>query len=452
MRIIAGFIAACWVSLTAYAVDINASSASLVHVQAAVDLAITGDRVLVPAGTAIWTNRLAIVNKGITLEGAGIGMTLITNQQGTSTTTTPSPTEHRMILVTAPATGRVKILGFTFDGNKTSNGIFVQGDTTYTREVWIESCHFKHFRGRAVQWWSLVCGLINNCTFMDNFKTVDVSAGTGGSATDTTIGKNISWNSPLTMGTIKTVVIEDCAIWYSIWTGQTAAATASHGHGGRACWRYNVWTNNIAGKDFFPIFDMHGNQKPLTNINGQILGEHRSGRQLEVYANQFFTTVTSATGSTYLPADLRGGTHLFTSNIYTGSPFTQNIQNKEEDGPLDFDWYGQYRTSGPTYSTAPTNYPGWDPHHTWNWANTVNGSAMGFTIYGNDKYGPGRSTTNFCIRGTNLFDRPPQSGDPEMESWTPLTYPHPWRSGSLPPTGTGTVPNYVGRPIHKRVY
>src|SRR5215218_1378957 len=55
---------------------IHARSASYVDVAAAVTLAANGDTVAVPAGTATWNTTL-IINKAITLQGAGIGQTVI---------------------------------------------------------------------------------------------------------------------------------------------------------------------------------------------------------------------------------------------------------------------------------------------------------------------------------------------------------------------------------------
>ena len=55
---------------------IRARSASLNDVAAAVQAAVNGDTVAVPAGTATWTAPLTIT-KNITLQGAGVGSTII---------------------------------------------------------------------------------------------------------------------------------------------------------------------------------------------------------------------------------------------------------------------------------------------------------------------------------------------------------------------------------------
>ncbi len=55
---------------------INANSASQSDVAAAIASAADGDTVTIPGGTASWTRTLQI-KKGITIQGAGVGATII---------------------------------------------------------------------------------------------------------------------------------------------------------------------------------------------------------------------------------------------------------------------------------------------------------------------------------------------------------------------------------------
>jgi hypothetical protein len=67
-------------AVPANAADINAASCSSTDVQNAIDSAIAGDRVLVPAGNCTWTFTVIIAaGQDITLQGAGIGQTIINN-------------------------------------------------------------------------------------------------------------------------------------------------------------------------------------------------------------------------------------------------------------------------------------------------------------------------------------------------------------------------------------
>jgi len=56
----------------------KAASASFSDVSAAISAAPSGDTVLVPAGSATWSDQL-VITKGIQLIGAGIGQTVITS-------------------------------------------------------------------------------------------------------------------------------------------------------------------------------------------------------------------------------------------------------------------------------------------------------------------------------------------------------------------------------------
>lgn len=57
---------------------IAAAGATVAQVQAAIDLASTGDTVTVPAGTETWASGITISGKNITVQGAGDTLTIIT--------------------------------------------------------------------------------------------------------------------------------------------------------------------------------------------------------------------------------------------------------------------------------------------------------------------------------------------------------------------------------------
>jgi len=82
------------------------NTAALPHVQTAVNKASNGDTVTVPAGSCTWDKALVPSNKYMTLQGAGIGQTVIT--QGDKTA--------RLISWTTIAGGLSRITGFTFEG------------------------------------------------------------------------------------------------------------------------------------------------------------------------------------------------------------------------------------------------------------------------------------------------------------------------------------------------
>src|SRR5262245_43165457 len=63
----------------------SAASASDLDVQAAVNAAKNGDTVIIPAGTNTWTTGVTVRYKTLTIIGAGIDRTLITNNVSTTT-------------------------------------------------------------------------------------------------------------------------------------------------------------------------------------------------------------------------------------------------------------------------------------------------------------------------------------------------------------------------------
>lgn len=102
----------------AQAATIQASSCSRDHVAAAVNSARDGDIVVIPAGNCAWNSTLTISDKSITLQGAGIDRTIVTDG-------IPSPSNSakpRMFeWFTKNSGGVARLTGFTFHGG-TSGG------------------------------------------------------------------------------------------------------------------------------------------------------------------------------------------------------------------------------------------------------------------------------------------------------------------------------------------
>jgi hypothetical protein len=78
MTVAALVIGGLFVPPAASAATITASSCAQTHVQAAVNAALDGDLVAVPAGNCTWASHVAWENKNIWVRGAGIGQTVIT--------------------------------------------------------------------------------------------------------------------------------------------------------------------------------------------------------------------------------------------------------------------------------------------------------------------------------------------------------------------------------------
>jgi hypothetical protein len=359
------------------AATLTAASSSFSDVQAAVNSASNGSTVIIPVGTSTWGQSLTINGKAITIQGAGVGKTiLIGGHSGT------------LFQVTAPSSGRVRITGVELNGNRIGAGIHFSGPIWAQFQV--DNSKFFEMAGRAIHVEGLLSGLIYHNTFIDNFKMVDTYAGT--------TYMNTSWQTPLTLGTTQCVVTEDNTFTYNQWYPRSAAAVSSHGLGGRATWRYNTWQNNIPGLDFFPIIDAHGNQEAVNLETNS--GNHRGTRQLELYNNTFRSNVGN--GSTAAPGQIRGGTAVIFNNSYTGTDVGSSYEMREEDGPNRFN--------------RLTTYPGYDQHWVWIWNNTSNTKVMGWHA--------SLGSEAFVITGVNIFT----SSKPD---YTPLPYPHPWRSAAV---------------------
>jgi hypothetical protein len=223
---------------------------------------------------------------------------------------------------------------------------------------------------------------------------------------------DVSWADALTLGTINSVVVEDCTISYTNWYNGVNGATFDTDRGGRRTIRYCTWSNAL-NISFSPIIDVHGNQVEVADQvateppGGTGVGPtayNRGTRQFECYNNTFTTETFS--GKSYRLTDLRGGTCLFWGNTYTGSGMATKFRVREEDGPGRFDWLSAY--------------PGYDFHNLWFWDNTVNDAAITEVDFAYAEDG------DFIVADTNLFWE-------AKAGYNPLTYPHPFRD-PLPPS------------------
>ena len=154
----------------AQAKSISALSPSLFDVNKAIGSAVDGDTVIIPAGTATWTAKLAIT-KGITLKGqttvAGAG------------TSSPTATDLTIIEDDTPATGPIirvtsnaffKMVGLTFvPGRRTTIGLaegaiqLAGGANGVPATAQIEQCHFnKILQTRLVLLQNWTYGVFDN--------------------------------------------------------------------------------------------------------------------------------------------------------------------------------------------------------------------------------------------------------------------------------------------------
>lgn len=292
--------------VSASAATIAAPSCNTAAVQTAIAAAVDGDTVTIPAGSCTWTSGLS-VNKSITIQGAGVGATGLTNgMAGWSA----------FFIWTTKATGNTpagfsRLTGITFDGG-TSGGnvaggylVVILGNSGNVR---IDHNRFIGSRSRGMIVSGYVRGVIDHNTFNVNqfnyfglvtrheaWANGNESYCAGFSATPGC--GDTSWASPLTPGSREAIYVED-----NTFTNGLGMFNWAHDgdYGHRTVFRNNTY-NNLAWAN-------HGTETD---------GRPRSARWSEHYRNNFvannaaiFNGWPSAIGS-------RGGSNLVFDNTMT---------------------------------------------------------------------------------------------------------------------------------------
>jgi hypothetical protein len=364
----------------------HAVSLLLKDVQIAISNSLPGDTVLLPAGTTYWTEPLSI-NKGITVQGAGIDQTVIINLQNVNLTTL---TGGQAITISAVSNRVIRLTGISINGSQAGGGIDC-GGALYAA-VRIDHCKIINSRREGIALKALVAGLIDHCTFINNYLQL-------GFYPDPHM--NTSWQQPLTLGTTNCAVVEDCVFLlqntgsWDPW-GSKFWSSFENGRGARLVFRNNYWTNSDSALAISPILDMHGNQEPVDLVNNT--GIHRGTRSMEMYNNVFDNHVSASYSRYCRPVFLRGGTFLMYSNVYVGKGIEGTLFSEEEDGPSRFHFL--------------SSYPGYDQHWMWLWNNTVNGTPITQLSLSDP------SDATFLLTDTNVFWAP-------QPGYQPLAYPHP---------------------------
>jgi len=293
------------------AATIAAASCSPAAVQAAVNSAVDGDTIQVPAGTCSWTTQVT-VSKGITLQGAGIEQTvLLDSMPGGAYARFP------MLVMSTPNVGQNwRLTGITFGPGTTAgvnaNGIIVVAGRSHAFRI----DHIRMAPGmntiKFIVYDGDLWGVVDHNQFETTggviVHTIDHSSWQG-VGTD---GDN-SWAQPVNWGSQEFIFIEDNVF---VSTSSLTGVTDSN-QAGRFVFRNNTLTNSS--------IETHGTESG---------GRHRSVRAVEVYGNKFTNTSTSGQ---YTAVHLRGGSGvIFNNTILSG-------------------WFGQFLIGDNYRSTINTN-------------------------------------------------------------------------------------------------
>jgi uncharacterized Zn-binding protein involved in type VI secretion len=292
---------------------VPAATCSQQDVQAAVDAAADGDTVTVPEGTCTWTTLSAgepavlIEGKAITLQGAGIDLTIIDDDTGIG--------GPESMLVVEGAEGKpFRITGFTMQRVRSLDDTDTFLIAVYgTSRSW--RIDHNKFIGAAfgspdasVHVSGYTYGVVDHCT-LEGFGRVTVYGDLWSDALD--------WTRPLSLGTGNAVFIEDCS-FDSLYEGEPIFSNAIDSVGGsRFVFRHNALVDRYV--------EAHG-----INWEGA-----RSTFSYEVYDNDFVDGPTA-----WIAVSVRGGTGVIYDNRATGFVDGNriNIYNDRscrDDGPED---------------------------------------------------------------------------------------------------------------------
>ena len=289
---------ACALTSPSHGAIIAAASVAYDNVSAAINQAGPGDIVSVPAGTATWSKPL-IVSKAITLQGAGIGRTIIVDGLKSDGNNIAFLTKAANGEVPGTAPAKYRLTGFEFQDKGLHPKEYLKGTVLFngsSKNFRLDHCKFNQVLNRSIYLHNAVCGVIDHCVFL--------SAGAGGIAInhdqwpnpDGTLGAwgDGSWAVPIEWGGPHAVYIED-----NTFTGDPdpLLPLMDTFGGTRFVFRYNSVTN----------------MKISSHGTGST-GRYRGVRHWEIYNNSF-TAQPLASGEAI---HLRGGTGVIFGNTFKG--------------------------------------------------------------------------------------------------------------------------------------
>jgi hypothetical protein len=304
MAVVAGLFLTVLAQVKAGAAIINAATAAYADVLTACNLAVDGDTVIVPAGTASWTSGITIT-KGITLIGQTTTnpVAKTANDQTIILDNCRLPSLSAPIFTLSPGAGKTcRVSGFTFQpGTVTStnyNGMIVLKGPQST-SVRLDNCHIADGL-HQIQ----IFRISSACYGVMDHNVFDFLSPGGASLMNITMG---NWNNntdnagdgsfadPPFFGSEKFFFFEDNCINNTT----TTYRTTDGDYGGRLVFRHNHCYNMQ--------LDCHGTE-----------ARFRGMRAIEWYNNDFhWTTFTGQTGG------LRSSTLLSYNNTYDGT--NQNL-------------------------------------------------------------------------------------------------------------------------------
>jgi hypothetical protein len=316
-----------FVSNSAAGAVIQANSMANADVIAAVAQAHDGDTVIVPAGTAKWTQCLAVSN-AITLQFAGIGQSIVQDYIVCPQPGNIPPWSEGVITFFTTSNKLYRISGLEIDAGlvRAQSNCFVHGSLEVmgtTTGFRIDHCAFNNINDDAIYIYNAACGVIDHCTFYN----LQGQAAHGicinhENWANQTFGDG-AWDTPEDWGTTNSVYIEDCAGTNTLLSSWAMVDSFGGAH-------YVFRHNNV----------FHGY---VCNHGTESTGLDRGTRSEEVYLNTFihsnFVTAAcfrSGTGVVWSNTAV-GFTYIATVNSYRCSDFYNYWGAADGTNELDLD-------------------------------------------------------------------------------------------------------------------
>ena len=353
-------------AMPCHAAIIPAASCSSGDVTAAIEASSNGDTVSVPAGACTWNTQVSLGAKSITLEGAGAGKTIITNNYANY--------YGQMLVANAGKSNTTRITGFTFQGTPSRTiGIFCD-DTTKPFRI----DHNDFMADAAAVFilnYGLCAGLIDRNYLSAPYNSEMVQIHGGGHM------NRAGWSVDVVPGSPSAVYVEanqfinsgfsydaNCPCW------RFSASSALQSYdGARTVVRYNILQDTQ--------LDQHGN------------AGYVSARWWEFYENIFHLSQPRTDQDKLM--DMRGGSGVIFNNHKTGYWNTRNtippiVFREEDEGDPAMDQIGRGKNQA------------LDPAYVWG-----NDAAIPLDV---------RNETIIENRDYYLSEKP---------GYTPYVYPHP---------------------------
>ncbi len=392
---------------------ITAASCSRADVGQAVDRAVAGDEVVIPAQTCDWTSTLRIP-RPITLRGADRAGTVIRDGVPKD-----APDPNALFLFLVEDVPGVRLSTLTIEGlaedtaNNNHGHVRFQGNVADSR---VDHVTFRGLKNAGVTFAGHPSGVVDHCSFDgDHEEAVWVSheSWDGGGYGDS------SWASPPTLGGADAVYVEDCEVIDRATNGAGALVLLS---GGRGVLRHSLVTNDgvyVAGTESS--------------------GRFRSGRHVEIYANRFVTT------GQFGAVELGGGTGVVFDNVFEG-PFSSLVRLRVGRSQGAFTPWGRCNGAGAfDQNSQPSGYACLDQVGRGEGA-LVSGDTPGPMRWPQQVLDPVRLWGNETDAGVPLVTvvtptviaagRDYLEGTPRP-GYQPFTYPHPLVAREAPDAGAG---------------